>query len=312
MFYIHPSDTISPSEPSPSLCAPSMPPMLEPLNCPLTEDPWAEADQHMASTVVPAVLSAYPIEDKNHALCSGIYTYFSSQYGTRSSQSRCRTRKHKGSGVSLAKLREMRNSLRRAKKSGQSSDVIRSLAGQFHLLLRQYNKTSRLEQRLSGEEAVRSERKQCASAFAKKILEEVSSPSTSGSAFDAQTAQEFFTDIYSSDNADFQHPNWLPHPAPPSHPFEEGPITSEELDRVLGKVRQRASPSPLDQVSYSVLCRCPSLQPALLHIFNVCWAQQLVLRSWKEGVICVIPKTAAEEAPDLPSNFRPIALTSCV
>ena len=32
---LHPSDTISPSEPSPSLCAPSMPPMLEPLNCPL-------------------------------------------------------------------------------------------------------------------------------------------------------------------------------------------------------------------------------------------------------------------------------------
>ena len=103
----------------------------------------------------------------------------------------------------------MRNSLRRAKKSGQRSDVIRSLAGQFHLLLRQYNKTSRLEQRLSGEEAVRRERKLCAerfSAFAKKILEGVSSPSTSGPAFDAQTAQEFFMDIYSSDNTDSSIP----------------------------------------------------------------------------------------------------------
>ena len=221
--------------------------------------------------------------------------------------------------MSLAKLREehnkLRNCLRLAKKSGLSSDVIRSLAGQFHQLLRQYNKTSRLEQRLSGEKAVRRERKQCVerfSAFAKKILEGVSSPSISGPAFDEQMAQEFFTDIYRSNNAVFQHPNWLPHPATPSHPFEEGPITSEELDRVLGKVRQRASPSPLDQVSYSVLRRCPSLQPALLHIFNICWAQQLVPRSWKEEVIRLIPKSAAEEPPDLPSNFRPIALTSCV
>ena len=171
--------------------------------------------------------------------------------------------------MSLAKLREernkLRNCLRLAKKSGLSSDVIRSLAGQFHQLLRQYNKTSRLEQRLSGEKAVRRERKQCVerfSAFAKKILEGVSSPSISGPAFDEQMAQEFFTDIYRSNNAVFQHPNWLPHPATPSHPFEEGPITSEKLDRVLRKVRQRASPSPLDQVSYSVLRRCPSLQPA--------------------------------------------------
>ena len=44
----------------------NMPPiMLEPLKCTLTEDQWAEEDQHMASTVLPAVLSACSIEENN-------------------------------------------------------------------------------------------------------------------------------------------------------------------------------------------------------------------------------------------------------
>ena len=33
---------------------------------------------------------------------------------------------------------------------------------------------------------------------------------------------------------------------------------------------------------------------------------------WKMGVIPLIPKSTASQDPHLPSNFRPIALTSCV
>ena len=77
-------------------------------------------------------------------------------------------------------------------------------------------------------------------------------------------------------------------------------------------MRSSASPSPLDQIPYQVLRRCPSIRSALLHLFNICWAGRTVPKSWKEGVIRLIPKSAAKKAPQIPENFRPIALTSCI
>ena len=74
----------------------------------------------------------------------------------------------------------------------------------------------------------------------------------------------------------------------------------------------KSSPSPLDQISYKIIHKCPSLWPALLHLFNDCWEQHRVPQSWKQGVIHLIPKSAAEGASHIPSNFRPIALNSCV
>ena len=73
-----------------------------------------------------------------------------------------------------------------------------------------------------------------------------------------------------------------------------------------------SSPSPLDQVPYLVFKRCPSLGPALLDLFNTCWRLRTVPPPWKKGVIRLIPKADASNSPHLPSNFRPIALTSCI
>ena len=65
-------------------------------------------------------------------------------------------------------------------------------------------------------------------------------------------------------------------------------------------------------MSYKIFKRCPALLPALVDLYNACWQSQAVPLAWKQGVIKLIPKQSAADNPAEPSNFRPIALTSCV
>ena len=57
---------------------------------------------------------------------------------------------------------------------------------------------------------------------------------------------------------------------------------------------------------------CPSLHPALLHLYNTCLMSSLVPSLWKKVVIKLIPKSSAQSCPSQPTSFRPIALTSCI
>ena len=71
------------------------------------------------------------------------------------------------------------------------------------------------------------------------------------------------------------------------------------------------TPSPLDQVSYSILKGCPSLIPALVHIYQRCIDCGNVPSVWKRAVIKLISKPGKSVSSD-PSSFCPIALTSVV
>ena len=51
--------------------------------------------------------------------------------------------------------------------------------------------------------------------------------------------------------------------------------------------------------------------PALLHLLNKCWSLKSVPQAWTVGVIRLLGKKA-EADPNQPSNFCPIALTSCI
>ena len=51
---------------------------------------------------------------------------------------------------------------------------------------------------------------------------------------------------------------------------------------------------------------------ALHNIFNLCWTLSTVPQAWKLASVKLIAKAAANSDPASPSNFRPIALTSCV
>ena len=63
--------------------APPVPPLhLIPYNHPQSSEQWAQANEELARTVVPAVLAAPTVEQKNMILCKGIYDY-TTKFGTK-------------------------------------------------------------------------------------------------------------------------------------------------------------------------------------------------------------------------------------
>ena len=101
-------------------------------------------------------------------------------------------------------------------------------------------------------------------------------------------------------------------PRTPTLAMDTGPINEVEIAFVLSRCKSSSCPGPVDQIPYIVLKKCPSLLPALRHIFNWCWIQKRVPAARKVGVLRLLGKKKAEEDPREPKNFRPIALTSCI
>ena len=290
-----------------------------PFNCPRTAEEWEEADKELSRTVVPTVQLADTVEERNQALCEGVYEYFSSKYGTRS-QKKPKSKKHRGKGNAASNKARMmrnqaRNDLRKEKRSGQDPQAIKKVAQKFHKFLRQHNQMQKATIRKSKHNEARRARKDCAKhfwSFASQTLDGDSSSKQVEPAFQADAAESFFTHVYSSCKREYKQPEWLPDAPAPQQEFDESPITEEQLLAAIKKSRSQSSPSPLDQVTYLVSKRCPCLVPVLVDLFNCCWQEGTIPIGWKQGVIRLIPKAAATESPQEPSNFRPIAMTSCV
>ena len=89
--------------------------------------------------------------------------------------------------------------------------------------------------------------------------------------FSKQEVQSFFTNIYSETPKLFAHPSWMPKPPPPTVPMVTSEFTEEEVTFIVTKSNSASTSSPVDQIPYVVLKKCPSLTPTLLHISNACW-----------------------------------------
>ena len=251
-----------------------------------------------------------------------ITTYFSSKYGTRAKGKRRTVQRPKKPNTlqnSLMQLRKernnLRNELRHAKKLGLNADSISSLASKFHLLLRQYKRTNRSLCKSVSNNTAEYDRKECAkhfNRFAANVLDGDDNLLSAEPEFDAATAESYVRKVYHTELRVFQKPQWLQDAPPPQLPFNDSLFVLGELNIAIKKTKSSSPPSPHDQVPYLVFKRCPSLATALLDLFNTCWRLQSVPSPWKMGVIRLIPKSAASQDPHLPSNFRPIALTSCV
>ena len=98
----------------------------------------------------------------------------------------------------------------------------------------------------------------------------------------------------------------------PSTGLDVSAFTEEELSLIISRLNTSSCPSPMDQIPYLVLKKCPSLTPALFHVFNSCWSAKRVPAAWKVGVLRLIGKKQAVEDPSNPKNFHFIALTSCI
>ena len=84
------------------------------------------------------------------------------------------------------------------------------------------------------------------------------------------------------------------------------------LLRVMKKMKAASTPSPFDRIGYMVFKKCPALIPALVDIFNLCWAHSAVPHQWKMAAIKLIAKGSAVEDASNPSNFRRFALMPCI
>ena len=82
-----------------------------------------------------------------------------------------------------------------------------------------------------------------------------------------------------------------------------------ELTDALSKAHD-SSPGP-DDIHYQLLKHLPSSSLSiLLEIYNSIWATGNIPKSWKEATVIPIPKPDKDHTD--PSNYRPIALASCV
>ena len=104
----------------------------------------------------------------------------------------------------------------------------------------------------------------------------------------------------------------MPAPTTPSVEFNGDPISIEEIQAVIKRARSASTPAPFDQIPYQVFKKCQSLTQGLYSLFQCCWSTATVPTSWKLAGIKLIGKSSAPENPGEPSNFRPIALTSCI
>ncbi|KAG1676583.1 RNA-directed DNA polymerase from mobile element jockey [Nymphon striatum] len=83
----------------------------------------------------------------------------------------------------------------------------------------------------------------------------------------------------------------------------------EELRRSL-RASKDTAPGP-DSIHYQMLKHLPDCSLALmLNIFNTIWITGATPSSWLEATVIPIPKPGKDHTD--PSNYRPIALTSCI
>ena len=60
---------------------------------------WEEANSHVSTAVVPVVIQASILEEKNRVLCEGIYQYFVQSFGTKSTSQNPRKDKEDMPGI---------------------------------------------------------------------------------------------------------------------------------------------------------------------------------------------------------------------
>ena len=276
-------------------------------------------DEHLRAQVVPLVLQADNIEDMNALLCRSIKDFLVANYPPQKQHTCKRSgEKRECHQRALKAVREEKKAakrqLRALRRRNDSPEEVRVLAIKFHQLVRQHCKLVKVEKRKERTRTMHQQRRDCHRnfwRFANTLFNDDSCSHVEPD-FDEKTADSFFKKTYEPKAATFERPPWMKPSQPPSTPLPTDNISSDELQEVLKKCRSSSTPSPADQISYSVLKHCPSLIPALLRLYNLCWATKQVPSQWNVGVIQILGKSAADKDPSSPSNFRPIALTSCV
>ena len=291
-----------------------------PIKLPGSEAEWMEADKHFLVYLLPAVQLASCVEDKYKILADGIFNFFSSRYGCHRRKEKNNSKPSKGPkhDRALKKIKQLKTKagrdFRHAKKNGALVDDMQTLAKNFFNLVWQQSKMVKKSRAASMSQSIRQELSLCHNSFWKyvKHLFDNNTAKRINPAFAEDKAFPFFKSVYSSQPNSFHQPPGMPSAKDPVFNFNESPFSIEEIRSTIIRSNASSTPSPLDQIPYRILKRCPSLVHALFKLYNQCWQTSTIPQAWKTASIRLIAKGSAKDDPSSPSNFRPIALTSCI
>ena len=315
------SAAVPPTPPAPTILPSATPPsLLCRAKLPVTHQQWTELDDFIMANITPTVLREVNVYIMQHVITHGVYTYLVSKFGVMHAHHHHRERETlsatKKTAIKelTAEKKATKRELRQLRRSGSSPEEVRLLATKFHLLVRQHSKLTKDAKTLTSRASAKQMRREWHKdihRFARRVLDDECFTAIKPS-FTKEQAEEFFSRVYSTSPKTFERPSWMPECPPPTIEMTTAPFTEEEIWNVISKLKSSSSPSPADQIPYSIFKRCPSLLPALLHMFNCCWTTQAIPSAWKVGIVHLLGKKKAVDDPTNPSNFRPIALTSCV
>ena len=91
----------------------------------------------------------------------------------------------------------------------------------------------------------------------------------------------------------------------PNGLFNNEPSSYIEITKIANKMTSSGSPCPHDQMSITVLKRCPYIRILLHRIITHCWQKQIFPEEWRYAFTLLIYKRASNKDP---ANFRPITL----
>ena len=270
-------------------------------------------DRHFKDILVPLVLDCSSVDVMNHILCHGIYSFLASKYGVMTPrQHYASTGKELIIRKKLQEVKIEKNALKKRmrglQRDGSSPEEVRVLAHEFHSLVRKLSKLSKDYRKVQQKASAIKQRKECRKdihRFARKVLDDDNHSSIQPT-FTKDVAEHYFSTTYSATTQrPFTCPSWMPQPQPPTVPLVIDPFSAEEVEAVIDRTRSNSSPSPLDQVPYTVLKKCPSLMPALLHLYSTCWLTQAAPQAWQVPFICwgspKLHRTQASHQTSVPS-----------
>ena len=147
--------------------------------------------------------------------------------------------------------------------------------------------------------------------FSKKLVNGLLYDTPKHPTFDKTQADTFFQQKYNrSTQLNHSDLNWFPHlPVEQNnHTFSMDPIKPKEIKSILKHKTSNSAPGP-DRITYGILKKLPTTHHFMATLFNKITSHGLPPSSWCNSNIILLHKKGDT---DIPSNFRMIALASCV
>ena len=99
----------------------------------------------------------------------------------------------------------------------------------------------------------------------------------------------------------------MTRPKPPAFKFNVAPPTLSDFQRSAKRKRNKAAPG-FNALPYVVYKKCVAILKLYVVIANKIWVERSIPQEWAIAYMILLSKS---DVLDLPTEFRPIALTNC-